>query len=198
MSKSGVSLGIGIAILSGAALIAQSPPQSAQPSTQATAQPLTINGCVYRASDDTTVFALERTTDADSTGTQPSGVDPAGQANVRGAVGTGGTTTASPGGAAIVATGEEPMPWYRLSKTGNPDLANFVGRSVRITGTIPAASPTGTSGTSAAAAKSAPISNTRFTTAELGAAPQLVVTDITAVEGQCKTANAVPQNQPQR
>ena len=53
-----------VSILSAQSPASTSPPTSAQPSTEVTGETMTISGCVYRATDDASVFALERTRDA--------------------------------------------------------------------------------------------------------------------------------------
>jgi hypothetical protein len=156
---------------------------------------MTMNGCVYHATDDPTMFALERTSDADTTGAQPSNANRADNANVRGAVGTSGTTTMTPGGAAGPgATTSASGRWYRLSKTDSNELASFAGKSVRVTGRMvpgngdpsPSAAPQPTDREPSQNAQNA------MTAMALRLAPQFVVEDITPVEGQCRTSPAAP------
>jgi len=178
---------------------AQAPANPASPS-QANgnaSQTITINGCVYKSPDDA-MFALERTPDADATGTQPSAARPADQANVRGATGTSGTTTLSPGGAAGTGTtGPAPATWYRLASGPAAGFGEFAGKAVRIRGTVAATSadsPRGAGNSSQAGTRSiepAQIPDGVPAGVDLKTAPQLIVQDITAVEGQCRAA-AVP------
>jgi hypothetical protein len=193
-------LSVGGAILMSTALFAQSPASSAKPDTaappaqQAAASAdgtVAVNGCVYRVTDDPKMFALQRTSDADTTGTQTSNANPAAGANVRGAVGTTGTTTMTPGGAAGTGTAANAGPmWYRLTDGDAAELANFAGKAVRINGMI----TSGTSARDAGAGQRDQLAGATLKAADLESAPALMVHEITGVEGQCKTATAVPDS----
>ncbi|HKT78909.1 MAG TPA: hypothetical protein VJP86_01730 [Vicinamibacterales bacterium] len=185
---------VGIAIVSAAALMAQtpspqstspaSPPRAAEPSTEATGQAVTVVGCLYRASDDVNVFAVKRTEGAGAGAVGTAGTT----ASATSSSDTAGTAAGSTGAAAATRPA-----WYRLATSGTQDFNSFVGRAVRVTGTVPSAN----GGAPSTSAPTVQISSAKFTTAELGSASQIVVQSITAAEGECP-APAATQNQPQQ
>jgi hypothetical protein len=92
------------------------PPSPSTPSNAASANSITVTGCVYQASDDATLFAFQRT----STGFH-------GSASL--AISTFGN---GPGTAGVTRT----RGWYRLSKNAVQDLRQFTGRPVSLKGTV--------------------------------------------------------------
>jgi hypothetical protein len=157
----------------------QQPQPSAQSQPSSNAAPVTFNGCVYRVADQPTMFALERTADADTTGTQTSGATrQPGAPAAGGAVGTSGTLPAD--ARSDVAAGT----WYRLSSTASDNLADHVG-PVRITGTVaPGRDEKGAD----VVVHRIDGNKVTVTAVDLKPAPQLTIQSITHVEGQCRQA----------
>jgi hypothetical protein len=150
-----------------------------QPQPSRNAAPVTFNGCVYRVSDQPTMFALERTADADTTGTQTSGAATRQPAPAAGAVGTAGTLPADARSNAVVGT------WYRLSSPPSENLADHVGQPVRITGSVvPGRDDKG----SEVVVHRIEGNKVTVTAVELKPAPQLTIQSISHVEGQCRQA----------
>ena len=184
MSIHRLILGVAAAASIGAGAIhaqdQQAPAGQAQPAQQqaSAAEAVTFNGCIYRASDEASAFALERTADADTTGTQASTATRGAASAIPGAVGTSGTAPADP---RMNVAGS----WYRLTNPGSENLSDFVGKAVRVTGSV--APGRDDKGTDVVIHRFEP-NKTTVTVMDLKPAPQLTVQSITPVEGQCRQA----------
>jgi hypothetical protein len=184
-------IAVGIAATVGAAAAAQQPqqqPQSQQqqqsqqqkPSASKQGQSMTLTGCVYQTTDQPTNFALQRT-DAISgpSAAGTSGSSGASSGTTPGATsGTSGTT----GAAGSAAGARDQGAWYRLSSSATQDLKQYVGRAVRISGTvIPGKDEKGAD----VVVHHIEPGKVTVTALDLKPAPQLQIQSITQAQGQC-------------
>ena len=156
---------------------------------------MTLTGCVYQASDQPTVFALQRTAD-DMTASASSADNPNTQSGAAGTTGAGSTATAGSrqsSRAAQATTGaaasreNEVGGWYRLSADATQDLKQYVGDAVRINGSlVPGKDEQGAD----IVVHHIEPGKTTVTALDLKPAPQLRIQTITPAQGQCPQADA--------
>jgi hypothetical protein len=195
MKRSLVALGI--AVTFGAAASAQQQTQPAQPQSQSQqqqqqqqksmqGQSVTLTGCVYQPTDQPTNFALQRTdgmsgSSAASGGTNQTsntGSSAASSGATSGTSGAAGTSGTSASGGA----GREQGAWYRLSASATQDLKEYVGKAVRISGTvIPGKDEKGAD----VIVHHIEPGKVTVTALDLKPAPQLQIQSITSAQGQC-------------
>jgi hypothetical protein len=162
----------------------QQPEQNEQqkPSGAPQAQSMTFTGCVYQATDQPTMFALQRAEGMTGTsGTSSSG-------STAGSSGAGAGTAGSTSGSASSTAGtREQGAWYRLSPSATQDLKQYVGQMVRISGSV----------TPGRDEKGADVVIHRIepervtvTAVDLKPAPQLQIQSITQAQGECSQGSA--------
>jgi hypothetical protein len=165
--------------------------QQEQPRTAQQAQSATLAGCVYRASDQPTMFAL-RSMEADASGASTRS-DEGGQGEiVRGRAGEG--TAGAVGTTGANETQKAGMHgWYRLSSDAAENLEQYVGEAVRVTGTVVPGRDE--KGADVVVHRISP-DKVSITALDLRPAPQFRIQTIVPVEGQeCDPAQGESQRQ---
>jgi hypothetical protein len=122
-----------IALVGSAAAQSSSLPRQQSRPGQDPKQVTSLTGCVHQASDQPTLFALQRIGDGTAQPT-PQGGQPQGQTGQGQAAEGQGTATGTAGSSPAVSENEGT--WYRLLPEGTQDLKQYTGQVVHVTGTL--------------------------------------------------------------
>ncbi|HUK34789.1 MAG TPA: hypothetical protein VLV86_12790, partial [Vicinamibacterales bacterium] len=153
----------------------QSQSTAAQSQSSGQQHSVTLSGCVYQTSDQPDVFALERTPQASAgTVTGTSGVGSASTSTSNSSSSSSGASSADAGG--------RRSGWYRLSSTGTQQLSQYVGKAVRVDGTV--RTPQEQNGGEVVVHEIRP-NQVTITTIDLKPAPELRIQSITPTQGDC-------------
>jgi hypothetical protein len=165
--------------------------QQEQPRTAQQAQSATLAGCVYRAADQPTMFAL-RSMEAGASGASTRS-DEGGQGEiVRGRAGEGTAGAVGTAGTNDEAQKAGMHGWYRLSSDAAENLEQYVGEAVRVTGTVV---PGRDEKADVVIHRISP-DKVSITALDLRPAPQFRIQTIVSVEGQeCDPAQGESQRQ---
>lgn len=173
----------------------QQPTQKPQ-SQMAQQKQIMLTGCVYQATDQPTMFALQRTTqdhpgEKDKPGMHAEGKpemsgkpETAGKPGSTGQPTTGETEAMARQGEPRTGRGGEIGAWYQLSSDASKDLEQYVGKAVRVNGMLePGKDEKGVDIVIHRVTRHA----TAVTAIDLKPAPRLKIQDITPTEGKCET-----------
>ena len=182
---------VGIAGILGVAAAAQQQSQQPQqqqqqsqqqkPSASAQGQQVTLTGCVYQATDQPTTFALQRMDNMSGSSASGTSGSTAGSSGA-----TSGAASGASGTTGAAAGAREQGAWYRLSPSGTEDVKQYVGRPVRISGTVTPGKDE--KGADVVVHRIEP-GKVTITTLDLKPAPQLQIQSIAAAQGQCSQAS---------
>lgn len=138
--------------------------------------PVMLTGCVYQASDQPEVFALERTPRASGTATGTSGTSAQSTTN-NGSSSSSGTSSSAN-------TTARRSGWFRLTSSAAQQLSQYVGKAVRVNGTV--RTPQEETGGEVIVHDVRP-NQVTVTAIDLRPAPELKIQSITPAQGDCST-----------
>jgi hypothetical protein len=111
----------------------QKPQSQESQQSQMQKQTVSLTGCVFQASDQPTLFALQRTNDTKAGQTAQAGTSQ--ERTEKGQSGAA-TGTAGTSGAGMAGMKGAEGAWYRLTLEGTRDLKQYKGQAVRVSGTL--------------------------------------------------------------